>query len=226
MAIKIKSVKINPIDLGNGANGKALGYFRKYSLISTNENANTLKELMSGLEIHVDLNSLEVPDEDNQWLYYEQDGSYAPMPESLKQELIGKYKKYLNFTLDLKNPTIDERSNILFPQNNENEISFNYAKNYGEDDPLMVWKEVDIRDLDGLEISKSDEWRNYDRDENGECLGLEQYWDEKHGRNPDFDPEALWPHKGPKNYINGFLPGYMINFSFICELEGEILEDE
>lgn len=226
MAIQFKSVKMNPIEMGNGANGKALGYFRKYSVTSTNENATTLRELMSGLRIYVDLSSLEVPDEDNQWLYYEQDGSYAPPSESLKQELINKYKKYLNFSIDLSNPTVDEWKNILFPQKNEIEISFNYAKNQGEDDPLSIWEEIDIRDLDGLEDAKSEEWRNYDRNENGEYLGLEQNWEEKHARNPDFDDEALWPHKGPKNYINGFLPGYMINLSFTCELDGEILEEE
>lgn len=226
MAIKIKSVKMNPIELGNGANGKALGYFRKFTLKSSNENATTLRELMSGLEIYVDLNSLEVPDEENQWLYYQQDGSYAPISESLKHELINKYKNYLNFVLDLKNPTINQWKDIIFLQSNGNEISFNYAKNPGEDDPLSVWKEVDIRELDGLETSKDQEWRNYDRDSNEEYIGFEQNWEEKHARNPDFHEEALWPHKGPKNYMNGFLPGYMINFSFTCELEGEILEEE
>lgn len=223
MSVNIKNVTLNPIELGNGANGKAMGYFRKYSLTSTKEGATTLRELMSGLELIVDLNSLEVPDEENNWLYYQQDGSYAPMAESLKNEILEKYKNYLNFKIELKNPKIDERENIIFEQKNGNEIIFGYSKNPGEDDPLSVWKELDIRELDGLEESKENEWRNYDRDANDEPIGIEQNWEEKHARNPDFDDEALWPHKGPKNYIKGFLPGYMINLSFTCELEGELV---
>lgn len=222
MAIKIKKVKIKPIQLGNGSTGKAMGYFRKFSLSSTNTNANTLRELMTGLQLKVDLNSLEIPDNENEWTHYSQNGECNSVPEPIKKEIIDTYKKYLNFTIDLKNPTVDERKNILFSQKNDIEISINYDKNNSEDHPLCIWKELDIRDLDTIGPVKEVEWRNYDDDN----PGIEQAWDNKHKIQPDFGDEPMWPHKGWKNDIAGYLPGYMIPLSFECEIEGEIKDDE
>jgi hypothetical protein len=222
MSIKIKKVTLKPMEMGNIRDRRALGYFRKFSLSSKAENPNTLLELILGLSIQVDLNSLEIPDNENSWLWYDSStGKDNPISKAQKDAIIDIYKNYLNFELNLSNPEIDDRNNVVFNQKNGNAIILGFGKNPGEDDPLMIWATIDIRELDVIGEQKELEWRNYELDVDGKPLGIEQRWEYEYMK-PTADHDEV--HSGMQNVCSWYLPGYSVSISFECQVEGEIKE--
>jgi hypothetical protein len=78
--------------------------------------------------------------------------------------------------------------------------------------------------MPGFSDIKDDLWQSYDRDENGQYLGMRPRWDEKHITDSEYNEETkTWSEK-IDNSLNLYLNGYMIDISFKCFFEGEIPE--
>ncbi len=225
MAITLKNIEFRTFELGSDSTRSATAYFSDYELeFRTINTAKNLVELMKGVRIRVNFASLEVPDAKNRWVYTTPDNITTPIPENLKAELIAWYKNYLNFELVLENPIADDRGDYYFHLSDSNALRVNFSKNPNEDDPLMIWLPIDIRDIPGFEEVKDDQWQSYDRDENDLYVGMRPRWDEKHFTDSVFNEETNeWTEK-VRNPLNLYLNGYSVDISFKCFFEGEISE--
>ncbi len=229
MAITLKNIEFRTIELGSDTTRSATAYFSDYQLeFQTIDTATNLVELMKGIKIRVNLGSLEVPDAENRWIYTSPDNVTTPIPAHLKSELITWYKDYLNFELLIENPIVDDRGDYYVhlsdSDSDSNALRLNFSKNPNEDDPLMIWLQLDVRDMPGCSELKDDLWQSYDRDENGQYLGMRPRWDEKHITDSEYNEETkTWSEK-IDNSLNLYLNGYMIDISFKCFFEGEIPE--
>lgn len=224
MAVKLIKTEFRSIQLGYDSIRSANGYFKDYSLeFQTINSATNLVELMKGIKLRINFGSLEVPENENKWLYDQPGNLTIPIPENLKSELITWYKNYLNFELVLENPIKeDDRDDYYFHLEDGCKVRINFDKNPGEDDPLNIWLPIDITELPGFRELKDDAWQSYDTDSNDEYIGMRPKWDKKHLIEPKYNEETKeWSEKRT-NHLQLYLNGYSLNLSFKCYLTGEI----
>lgn len=226
MAVKLKNIEFRTFELGSDNSRSATAYFSDYQLeFKTIDTAKNLVELMKGIKLRVNFGSLEVPDDKNRWTYTTPDNVTIPLPANLKAELISWYKDYLNFELVLENPVVDDRGDYYFHLSDSNALRVNFSKNPNEDDPLMIWLPIDIRDIPGFEEVKDELWQSYDTNENEEYVGMRPRWDKKHYTDSVFNEETNEWSATIHNPLNLYLNGYSVDISFKCFFEGEISEN-
>ncbi len=226
MAITLKNIEFCTFELGTDTSRSATAFFSDYQLEFTTLNtAQNLVELIKGIKLRVNFASLEVPDDTNRWTYTTPDNTTIPIPENLKAELIAWYKDYLNFELLLENPVADDRGDYYFHVSDSHLVKVNFSKNPNEDDPLMIWLPIDITELPGFEEVKDELWQSYDRDEDGQYIGMRPRWDEKHFTDSVFNEEANEWSEIIRNPLALYLNGYSVDISFKCFFEGEISEN-
>lgn len=222
MSVKIKEIICKPIQLGSNNSRCAYGYFKDFELsFSTLDSAKNLKELVSGMKLRINFGSLEIPDSENNWMYTTKNFEFVKMPHELKDEIITWYKNFLNFELVLENPEVDQWDYAHFKLSEEFTLSLNFSKNPNEDDPLNIWKEIDMRDLPGHE-EKDALWQSYDRDPNNQYIGMEPKWNENHFYEGYYDEAKEEWIENSTNDIRNYVPGLTIDLSFSIQLEGEI----
>ncbi|MBL7911616.1 MAG: hypothetical protein JNJ41_11220 [Bacteroidia bacterium] len=224
MAVKLKKIEFRSIQLGSDNRRSANGYFKDYSLeFKTINSATNLVELIKGIKLRINFGSLEIPDNENKWLYDVPGNFNNPIPENLKSELITWYKNYLNFDLVLENPIKEEdRDDYYFHLADGCKVRLNFDKNPGEDDPLNIWVPIDIRELPGFGEIKDIAWQSYDTDANDEYIGMRPKWDKKHLIESEYNEKTQeWSEK-ITNHLALYLNGYSLDISFKCYLEGEI----
>lgn len=223
MNVKLKNVEFKGLQLGSDIKRSAVGYFRDYSFeFGTIESAQSIEDLIKGVKIYINFASLEVPDNENKWLYDLPGNFNSPIPNHLKNELINWYKNYLDFKLNLQNPVKDDRDDYYFELDDNCKIRLNFSKNPNEDDPLNIWLHIDLTELPGFSEIKNDQWQSYDTDENTEYIGMRPKWDSKHLVDSVYDEKTQqWTDK-ITNHLQLYLPGYSFEIGFKCLLEGEI----
>lgn len=223
MGIKLKKIEFKRIQLGSDNSRSANGYFKDYSLeFKTLDKAKNLVELMKGIKLKINFDSLHIPDNENNWLYTTPNNVTGPTPDHLKNELIAWYKDYLNFELILENPQVDDRGDYFFHLSDTNQLKINFDKNPNEDDPLMIWMPIDIRDIPGFEKIKDELWQSYSRDSNDKYIGMEPRWNEEHFTDSTYNQETEESTGVVRNPLKLYLNGYSIDISLKCHFEGEI----